>query len=167
GFGLPWQTVFQTDDKEVVEEHCRRNGIQTEWKYGNRLRTRALLPAVIRHPRAGEPIWFNHATFFHYTTLDPWVQEALFEEFEREEDFPTNTYYGDGAPIEQDVLDRLRKIYHQQTVTFAWERGDVLLLDNIMVAHGRAPYSGARRILVGMSEPTTRQGLAYTLSSPE
>src|SRR5262249_15668794 len=87
GFGLPWQTVIETDDKEVVDEHCRRNGIQTEWKYGNRLRTRALLPAVIRHPRTGEPIWFNHATFFHYTTLDPWVQEALFEEFEREEDF--------------------------------------------------------------------------------
>jgi alpha-ketoglutarate-dependent taurine dioxygenase len=160
GFGLPWQTVFQTEDKRVVEQHCRRNGIQVEWKDGDRLRTRAVLPAVSRHPRTGEPVWFNHATFFHYTTLDPWVQEALFEEFEREEDFPTNTYYGDDSPIEPQIVERLREIYHQQTVSFAWERGDVLALDNMMAAHGRAPYRGERRILVGMSEPTSRQGLA-------
>jgi alpha-ketoglutarate-dependent taurine dioxygenase len=162
GFGLPWQTVFQTVDKRVVEEHCRKNGIQAEWKDGDRLRTRAVLPAVSRHPRSGEPIWFNHATFFHYTTLEPWVQEALLEEFDKEEDFPTTTFYGDGSPIEASVLDQLREIYRQQTVSFPWERGDVLMLDNLMVAHGRAPYRGVRRILVGMSEPITRREVAYT-----
>jgi alpha-ketoglutarate-dependent taurine dioxygenase len=162
GFGLSWQTVFQTEDKGVVENHCRKNGIQVEWKDGDRLRTRAVLPAVSRHPRTAEPIWFNHATFFHYTTLEPWIQEVMLEEFDNEEDFPTNTLYGDGTPIERSALDRLREIYRRHTVTFAWERGDVLMLDNMMVAHGRAPYSGDRRILVGMSEPTTRPEVAYS-----
>ena len=34
-----------------------------------------------------------------------------------------------------------------------WQEVDVLLLDNMLVAHGRAPYTGARAILVGMAEP--------------
>ena len=35
GFGLPWQAVFQTTDKGAVEEHCRRNRIEVEWKDGD------------------------------------------------------------------------------------------------------------------------------------
>src|SRR5436305_9845012 len=42
GFGLPWQDVFQTTDRAEVEAHCRRSGIELEWKEGNRLRTRAV-----------------------------------------------------------------------------------------------------------------------------
>ncbi|HXQ72868.1 MAG TPA: condensation domain-containing protein, partial [Pyrinomonadaceae bacterium] len=30
--GLSWQEAFQTDDKRVVEEHCRRDAIEFEWK---------------------------------------------------------------------------------------------------------------------------------------
>ncbi|MDT5270749.1 MAG: hypothetical protein QOH49_2935 [Acidobacteriota bacterium] len=164
GFGLPWQTVFQTEDRSVVEEHCRRNDIRVEWKDGNRLRTRKVLPAVSTHPRTGEPIWFNHATFFHYSTLEPWVKEAMLEEFDREEDFPTNTFYGDGSPIEPSALESLRELYRRATIIFPWERGDVMLLDNMMVAHGRTPYGGERRILVGMSEPVTRAEVAYARS---
>lgn len=161
GFGLPWQTVFQTEDRRAVEEHCQRNGIRVEWKDGNRLRTRKVLPAVSRHPKTGEPVWFNHATFFHYTTLEPWVQEAMLEEFDNEDDYPTNTFYGDGSPIEPEALEHLRALYLSATVAFTWERGDVMLLDNMLVAHGRSPYGGERRILVGMSEPVTRAEVAY------
>ena len=28
------------------------------------------------------------------------------------------------------------------------------MLDNMLVAHGRKPYEGTRKILVGMSEPS-------------
>jgi alpha-ketoglutarate-dependent taurine dioxygenase len=35
-------------------------------------------------------------------------------------------------------------------ISFRWERGDVLLLDNYLVAHGRNPYEGPRKILVAM-----------------
>jgi alpha-ketoglutarate-dependent taurine dioxygenase len=155
GFGLDWRTVFQTDDKAAVEAHCRANGIEAEWKPGDRLRTRAVRPAVTKHPKTGEPMWFNHATFFHVSTLEPSVREALLEEF-AEDELPTNTYYGDGAPIEPETLDHLLALYRQEMLSFPWEKGDVLLLDNMMVAHGRAPYRGSRKILVGMAEPITR-----------
>lgn len=152
GFGLDWQTVFQTSDKAQIDEHCRAKGIEAEWKEGDRLRTRAVRSALVRHPKTGETLWFNHATFFHVSTLDPAIREALLMEFE-EDELPANTYYGDGAPIEPEVMDHLRAAYRGATVSFPWQKGDLLLLDNMLVAHGRAPYSGAREILVGMAEP--------------
>jgi alpha-ketoglutarate-dependent taurine dioxygenase len=158
GFGLPWQTVFQSANRAAVEEHCRRNGIEVEWKEGGRLRTRAVRPAVARHPHTGELTWFNHATFFHVSTLEPDTKEALLSQF-GPEDLPTNTFYGDGSPIEDSVLEELREIYRQETVAFSWQRGDVLMLDNMLAAHGRFPFKGPREILVGMAEPISARGL--------
>jgi alpha-ketoglutarate-dependent taurine dioxygenase len=158
GFGLSWDTVFQTTDPAEVEEHCRHKGIEAEWKEGGRLRTRAIRPALAKHPRTGEPVWFNHATFFHVSTLEAAVREPLLEEF-GEQDLPANTYYGDGTPIEPEVMDHLREAYRQETVSFPWEKGDLLMLDNMLVAHGRAPFSGPREILVGMAEPVSRESV--------
>jgi alpha-ketoglutarate-dependent taurine dioxygenase len=156
GFGLSWQTVFQTTDKAKVEEHCRKSGIETEWKEGDRLRTRAVRPALVRHPRTGETLWFNHATFFHISTLEPDIRDPLLAEF-GESDLPTNTFYGDGSPIEPEVMAQLREAYRRETVSFPWQKGDLLVLDNMVVAHGRAPFSGPRQVLVGMAEAVTRE----------
>ncbi|BAS60153.1 taurine catabolism dioxygenase TauD/TfdA (plasmid) [Leptolyngbya boryana NIES-2135] len=152
GFGLTWQTVFQTDDKAVVEDYCRRNAIEFEWKPGDRLRTRQVRDAIAKHPITGELTWFNHAAFFHISTLEPTIRHALLTEF-KEEELPQNTYYGDGSEIEPEVLDAIREAYHQETIIFPWQAGDILLLNNMLVAHGRRPYSGARKVLVGMAEP--------------
>lgn len=151
GFGLPWQTVFQTDDQSLVEAHCRKNGIQVEWKSGNRLRTRAIRPAVSRHPKTGEMVWFNHAAFFHVSTLEAGVRDAMLALF-TEEDLPTNTYYGDGSRIEPEVLEALRDAYQKETRKFLWQAGDVMMIDNMLVAHGRAPFAGQRKVLVGMAQ---------------
>lgn len=152
GFGLPWQAVFQTDDKDCVETYCRQNWIEFEWKSGGRLRTRQLRPAVVNHPVTGEPVWFNHAAFFHVSSLNREVRETLLRDF-GEQELPYNTYYGDGSEIEPDVLDEIRAAYRDETVAFSWREGDVMLVDNMSVAHGRNPYSGPRQILAGMSEP--------------
>ena len=155
GLGLPWQTVFQSSDRAVVDDYCAGAGIQTEWKDGDRLVTRQIREAVAMHPVTGEMLWFNHATFFHVSTLNSDVRRTLAAEF-GEDDLPFNTYYGDGSPIEPASLDELRRAYREEMVTFPWERGDILLLDNMLVAHGRTPYAGDRRILVAMAEPHTR-----------
>jgi alpha-ketoglutarate-dependent taurine dioxygenase len=156
GFGLPWQTVFQTTDRDVVNQHCHEQGIEVEWKEGNQLRTRAVRPAVIAHPLTGEMVWFNHAAFFHISSIEPGIREALLEEFD-EGNLPATTYYGDGSPIEPEVLDELRKAYRQESVAFPWQEGDILLVDNMLTAHGRAPYSGPRKVLVGMAQLIKRR----------
>ncbi|BBD60564.1 taurine catabolism dioxygenase TauD/TfdA [Nostoc sp. HK-01] len=151
GFGLPWQTVFQTTEKAKVEEYCHIHDIKFEWKDGDRLRTRQIGPAVVKHPLTGELVWFNHATFFHVSTLEKNTREALLSGF-KEEDLPTNTYYGDGSPIEPSVLASLREVYQQAMVSFPWQKGDILMLDNMLAVHGRAPFVGTRQVLVGMAE---------------
>ncbi|HLO87425.1 MAG TPA: TauD/TfdA family dioxygenase [Nostocaceae cyanobacterium] len=151
GFGLPWQTVFQTTNPAEVEEFCRENSIEFEWKQGNRLRTRSRRQAVATHPKTGETVWFNHAAFFHVSTLDAKIRTALLAEFSAE-DLPHNTYYGDGSPIEPETLDTIRAVYQQETVIFPWQSGDILMLDNMLTAHGRMPFIGSRKVVVGMSE---------------
>lgn len=150
--GLSWQTVFQTHDRAAVESYCRAAHIAFEWKDDDGLRTRAVRPAIATHPRTAERTWFNHVAFFHVTTLEPSVRDGLLATME-EQDWPANTYYGDGSPIEAEVLDEIRDAYMQASVSFTWRRGDLLLLDNMLTAHSRTPYAGERSILVGMSEP--------------
>lgn len=153
-FGLPWQTVFQTTNKVAVEAYCRKSGIKFEWKKNNLLRTKQIGPVVAIHPKTGEATWFNHATFFHISTLDATLRNVLMANL-KEDEFPNNTYYGDGTPIEPFVLDELREAYANETVIFHWQKGDILVLDNMLTAHGRKPFTGPRRVVVGMSEPLT------------
>jgi alpha-ketoglutarate-dependent taurine dioxygenase len=152
GLDLSWQQVFQTNERAEVEVFCRREGLEFEWKDGNRLRTRQILQAVASHPKTGELVWFNQAHLFHVSSLAPDVREYLLTEV-KETELPRHAYYGDGTPIEASSLAEIRAAYRDETVTFAWQQGDILLLDNMLTAHGREPFVGPREILVGMAEP--------------
>lgn len=161
GFGLSWQAAFQTEDRGAVEAYCHDNGIEFEWKDEGRLRTRQMRHVVARHPRSNDLAWFNHLTFFHISTLDPAMQVRLRAAF-HDEELPNNTFYGDGAPIEPEVLAQLHAAYQAETVAFPWHKGDLLMLDNMLVAHGRSPYAGPRKIVVAMSEPWRWGDVAVT-----
>jgi len=156
-FSLNWQTTFQTSDRGEVEEYCRNQKIEFEWRPGG-LTTRQVRPAFAIHPSTGERLFFNHATFFHISTLPPETRGSLLAQF-GEGELPNNTYYGDGSPIEPAVLEELRNAYAGELVAFSWRRGDVILLDNMLTAHAREPFSGERRILFAMACPVTRTDL--------
>jgi alpha-ketoglutarate-dependent taurine dioxygenase len=152
GLGLSWQAAFQTAERAAVEAYCRDNAIEIEWKSAGRLRTRQVRPAIARHPGSGELTWFNHATFFNVATLQRELAERLLAEF-APQDLPNNTYFGDGTPIEGAVLAELHAAYREERRRFDWRPGDVLMLDNMLVAHGREPFQGERRVVVGMADP--------------
>jgi alpha-ketoglutarate-dependent taurine dioxygenase len=149
--GLSWQTTFQTSDRAVVEEYCRQNDIQWRWRPDGALSTSQVRPAIVVHPRTGERVWFNHATFFHISTLPKTFSKMFLSAFS-EGDLPNNTYYGDGSAIEDETLDALRAAYQAETVAVDWQPGDVLIVDNMLVAHGREPYRGNRKVVVAMGD---------------
>ena len=69
-----------------------------------------------------------------------------------EDNLPRQVYYGDGAPIEDSVIQEILAVYQEAKVSFPWRQGDVLMLDNMLTAHGRHPYIGPRKIVVAMGE---------------
>lgn len=152
--GLSWQEVFQTEDRRVVEAACGEKGLEYEWRGDNSLRTRAVRKWVDKHPITGDEVWFNHATFFHHATFAKEIRTVLKRQYSPEE-MPNNTYYGDGTPIEPQVIEHLQEIYLKEKISIPWERGDIALVDNMLTAHGRAPFTGPRKILLAMSDPVT------------
>lgn len=153
GMSLPWQSSFITDDKTEVERYCRASDVEYEWVNEQHLRTRCIRPAVAQHPTTGEWVWFNHIAFWHLSSLAPAVRQSMLAVFS-EKDVPYNTYYGDGECIEDDVVQAITEAYNHEKVTFPWQQGDVLMLDNMLTAHGRNPFVGTRKVLVAMADPT-------------
>lgn len=159
GLDLPWEQAFNSEDRQVVERFCRDNRIELEWKADGELRTRQVCQAVARHPLSQAMVWFNQAHLFHVSNLAPAVREGLLAVVEDPLDLPRNVYYGDGSPLEESALDEIRGVLDACTVRFPWQQGDVLMLDNMLVAHGRASFKGARKVIVAMAEPALEQVL--------
>ncbi|MFF9207580.1 MULTISPECIES: TauD/TfdA family dioxygenase [unclassified Streptomyces] len=151
GIGFSWQSVYGVDTFEELEKYCADHHMAVR-RDGDTVRVRYRRWAAIRHPRTGEDSWFNHGVFFNRWNLEPELQE--FAEELGEDTLPYNTLYGDGSPIPREVIEEIRAAYDAATVAEPYRAGDVMVVDNIAVAHGRRPYRGQRRILVTMTDPT-------------
>ena len=150
GSGYSWQEAFETGDKRVVEAHCRAGGADFRWKEDGGLTMTEVRPATTRHPATGEEVWFNQADGFHPSGMDAETYEELISTM-REEEFRLNSYYGDGAPLDLSMLNRAREVIRAETVLVPWREGDILILDNLLTAHGRMPFTGARKIHLAMT----------------
>ncbi|MEH2128463.1 amino acid adenylation domain-containing protein [Nostoc sp.] len=148
---VSWQNFFHTNDKLVVENYCRQEKIDIEWYDNNSLITRQVRPALGVHPKTSEPVFFNQIQLHHIAYLDVEVRESLLSTFGKQH-LPRNVYYGDGTAIEDSVIAEINEVYQQSQTSFAWEQGDILMLDNMLTAHGRNPYVGSRKIVVAMGE---------------
>ncbi|MEO1348694.1 MAG: amino acid adenylation domain-containing protein [Cyanobacteria bacterium J06635_15] len=151
GLDVSWQDFFHTSDKKAVESYCRQSGIDCEWLADSELRTYKIRPAISRHPKTGEPVFFNQVQLHHISCLETAVRTSLLSALQ-EDKLPRNVYYGDGSPIEDSVMAEISEVYEQAKISFPWERGDILMLDNMLAAHGRNPYVGPRKIVVAMGE---------------
>lgn len=152
---LPWNEVFQTTDRAEVERYCAANGIETEWIGDNALRTRQRTGVSEAHPATGERVWFNQAHLFHVSALERDVRDSLLDVM-GEANLPRNVYFGDGGAIDPADLDVIRALYDETKIAFRWEKNDLMLLDNMLFTHGRTPYKGERKVLVGMARPHGR-----------
>jgi alpha-ketoglutarate-dependent taurine dioxygenase len=148
---LPWQEVFQTEQHAEVEKFCALNEIQFEWLEDDVLRTSQINPGVVLHPLRQENFLFNQAHLFHPSALGEETLAALLDAFGPDL-LPRSAYYGNGEAIEPETLDQIRTAFDAAAIDIHWQAGDIVLLDNIQVAHGRRTYQGERILLASLLE---------------
>jgi alpha-ketoglutarate-dependent taurine dioxygenase len=162
GHGLSWQAAFQMTDRESVARYCRQAQIEHHWTSDGGLTTAQIRPAIRRHPVSGERVWFNQAHQWHSSNFGSDVSAAL-EHHPDGNTLPLSVTFGDGAPLPASMLAEIRSAITVASVTFPWIKGDMLLLDNMLVAHGRNPFRGPRRVLVALGKAN---GQAVTPQEP-
>jgi alpha-ketoglutarate-dependent taurine dioxygenase len=150
--GASWEEAFGTDDRATVERYCQANAIEFSWQPDGSLRTRQRRNAMVQHPVSGRACWFNQVAFLNEWTMDPDVHEYLVDIYGAD-GLPFNTRFGNGDPIGEDVVELLNQAYEANTLREPWQPGDLMLVDNIAMAHSREPYQGQREVLVGMTDP--------------
>jgi alpha-ketoglutarate-dependent taurine dioxygenase len=151
GFDVPWPEFFRTEDRAEVESICAGAHIELEWTPSGGLRTFKRGPGVLRHPKTGETVFFNQILAHHVSCLDDETRSSLLSLFGAP-GLPRNVLFGDGSPIPDEMVDHVREVLERAAVVFPWQRGDVILLDNMLAAHSRNPFVGPRKILVAMGE---------------
>jgi len=155
GFDVPWQQFFGTEDRAAVPALCERQGLAARWlPPSGTLRVERPAPAFRPHVVSGEVLPFHQILLFHPAMLPEDLRELLAEALPADEPARDVTY-GDGGAIPDEVVTRIREVYESVAVAVAWERGDLLVIDNQRVAHSRRPYSGPRELFVAMGDMET------------
>ena len=152
GVDLPWQNVFQTDSREVVQEYCTENNIAWKWLDGDLLRTSQVAQGVARHPATQSRVFFNQSHLFHVSSLGNAQAEAVITMFGKDK-LPRHARFGDGTEIPDTDLSRIREAFGANSLAFSWKKGDVLILDNMQYAHGRRPFAGKRSVFAALMDP--------------
>lgn len=151
GLGKSWQETFETSDRTGVDRFLREAQAHRWWTADGDLRVSLQRPGTRTHPVSGEEVWFNQADQWHPSNLPPTEAELLLSVVDSEEDLPHRATYGDGQPISPEDLASVRAAAERHKLVVPWEAGDLMILDNMLVLHGREPYTGPRRVLVSMS----------------
>jgi len=135
GLDVSWQRFFSTDDRAAVERSCAAAGMTCEWHGQDFLRIRQKCRAVIRHPKTGEKTFFNQVQLHHIHCVDM-------------------------TPISDAVMDHVGEVYERNAVRFQWQVGDLVALDNMLVAHARDPFVGERKVVVALGDMVYAKDIA-------
>ncbi len=138
GLGRSWRSMLDTDDKQAAEARLTKLGYSFEWLEDDTLRaTTPKLPAV-RTLVDGRKVFFNQLI-------------AAFRGWKDARNDPTKSIaFGDGSPIPVDSMQVAIDLADDLSFDLAWQTGDVALIDNFLVMHGRRPFEGQRRVLASL-----------------
>lgn len=151
GIGLPWQKVFGTDSRSVLETRASADAVELDWGPDQTLTARSVRPAVIAHPLTGEHAWFGQPTHWHPACLDAETRDALIDVLGADR-LPRDCRFGDGSVIPDSIMHEVLAAHESIERSFDWAVGDVLVVDNVLSAHARDCYEGPRRLLVAMGD---------------
>jgi alpha-ketoglutarate-dependent taurine dioxygenase len=148
-----WRDVFETCRRDDVERLCREHDFAFAWYDDNWIQISQTRPAAIKHPVTEEWVWFSQAHLYDFNPrlLGVWRYVAAKLFYARPHTRMHEIFHADGAKVDRADLYHIMDTLDANTVAFPWQRGDLLVLDNVLTMHGRATFSGPRRILAAMT----------------
>ena len=159
GVPKPWTQVFNTDDPAQAQAQADARGWRSEWQAdGSMTLWQEVRPALTRHPSTGDEVWFNQVQVFAPAAAIAWARKdgrmdmaRRLERAMREAPRQVDCFvFADGSEIPpQDAL-HVYDVLERMAQPLRWRLGDLLVLDNVLTAHGRRSFTGERRVLTGL-----------------
>lgn len=144
GQGRSWKDTLTVNSAHEAEEKLAVLGYQFNWLEDGGLSVQTPALAAVDHFGRGKDVFFNQIV----AAAAGWTVAA--------DDREPRLCFGDDSPIEHaDLADTIKAAY-QHTVDLEWQTGDVALLDNLKVMHGRRPFEGSRSVLASLCNPISR-----------
>ena len=163
---MPYKNIadtFGTTDRATIDAFCAKTGVTPTWRSSDRLTLTQDAPAIRRHPEVEKAAFFNTILVWHFAHWKHIAQHTFSEHFARlggEEDYWLHCQYGDGTAIDDATVAEIERKYEELQFKIAWQKGDILYLDNMLVSHGRRPFSGKRTILASFRTPLEAKNLS-------
>jgi alpha-ketoglutarate-dependent taurine dioxygenase len=148
--GKSWQATYLTDIREEVEQIIASQGSTHAWLPNGVLRVTTHCEPMLAHPQTGDELWFNQVHQWHPSAL-PAPIRAMYEDALGTGHLPHDCAYGDGEPLEEEALSEIRRALETNKLLFDWQRHDLLMIDNMLMMHGREPFKGERRTMAYLS----------------
>jgi alpha-ketoglutarate-dependent taurine dioxygenase len=142
-----WPETFETDSADEVMQLCRAGYTSAKWTNLGLLTTNRT-PGTLEVGSDRRQAWFNQA---HIWRKDPSTVPDVTDMDRWETWLGYGAIYGDGTAISSADIDVVSQTIIDCTVPVTWEAGDVLLVDNRAVLHGRLPFSGERQVFVAFA----------------
>ena len=138
GMGRSWQSTFRAETKEEAESRMLELGYSWEWLEDGCLKaTTPVLPAVRVLPD-GRKTFYNQLI-------------AAFKGWKDSRNDPSKAItLGDGTALDKDAVLKAADLAEEITFDVPWQNGDVALVDNYLVMHGRRTFSGTRKVLASL-----------------
>lgn len=152
--GLPWTVAFGLDEPTELVAYGQARLMGVQWREDGSLHTVQRRSAVLRHPATDEECWCNDVVFLSQWSVEPEERQVLLSAF-GPSGIPFNTSLGSGAPLTEAEWRGILDAYNAVTVRAPVGTGDLLIVDNLLTAHGRAPYQGPREVLVAPADPVS------------
>ena len=130
---------------QMAEMEMKKAGMGWKWMADDNLQVWNIMEAFIHLPGTREEIFFNQITLNHASN---YTNHPIYGLNECElSEHPLHVQYGDGEEFEEEFLDQIRTASWNNATAIKMEKGDLIVIDNLVVQHARMSYEGDERVM--------------------